>query len=395
MPEGKTGNPWLRRAAWLVVLAGASSLGWAIYGRLQEGDASGPLREGSGKAPVRASPIERGAIELRRTFSGALEAPSRFVVAPKVSGRVERLSVDLADTVDRGQVLAELDDAEYVQAVAQAQADLAVAKAHVVEAANALEIASRELQRVETLRGRGVASESQLDRVKADELARQSRLEVTRAGVTRAEAALETARIRLGYTRVNADWTGGEDQRVVAERFVNEGETVSANTPLLSIVELDPITGVIFVPEKDYAHLRPQQPVALTTDAYPGTVFQGRIDRIAPVFREDTRQARVELAVPNTGHLLKPGMFVRATIVMDRLADTVIVPERALATRRDQDGVFVIDEESLTVKWREVTVGIRERDRVQVSGEGLAGRVVTLGQQLLDDGSAITIPEDE
>ena len=385
----------VRLFLWLIILAAAGGLGWSIYGRLQEDTSSGPRRGGPKAAPVKVAPIERGAIELRRTFSGALESPSRFVVAPKVAGRIRRLEVDLADSVERGQVVAELDDEEYVQAVARAQADLAVARANTVEAVNALEIAARELQRVETLRGRGVASESQFDRVKAEELAKQSRIEVARAEATKAEAALETARIRLGYTKVKADWTGGAAQRVVAERFVDEGETVSANTPLLSIVDLDPVTGVIFVPEKDYAQLGQGQTVTIFTDAFPGTAFGGRIDRIAPVFREDTRQARVEVAVPNPRHRLKPGMFIRAEIVMNRLADTVIVPEQALAVRKDRTGVFVVDEESGTARWREVTVGIREGDRVQVAGENLEGRVVTLGQQLIDDGSAVTIPQDQ
>lgn len=384
-----------RLVLWLAVVAAVAGLGWAVYDRLQEETASRQSRGGPKAAPVKVEPVERGEIELRRTFSGALEAPSRFVVAPKVGGRIEALYVDLADPVKRGRLVAELDDEEYVQAVAQAEADLEVARANAVEAANALEIARRELRRVETLRGRGVASESQLDGVKAEELAKQSRLEVARAGVTKAEAALEASRIRLGYTRVRADWSGGGDRRVVAERFVDEGETVSANTPLLSIVDLDPVTGVIYVPEKDYAQLGPGQVVTIITDAFPGVRFEGRIDRIAPVFREDTRQARVEIAVPNPDHRLKPGMFIRGTIVMDRLSDTVIVPGQALTARKDRTGVFVVDEDSLTVRWREVEVGIRDGDRVQVRGEGLSGRVVTLGQQLLDDGSAVTIPEDE
>ncbi len=381
---------------WLAALAVVAGLGWGVYDRLQEENAAEPRRGAGPKAaPVKAAPVERGDIVLRRTFSGALEAPSRFVVAPKVGGRITRLHVDLADVVERGRVVAELDDEEYVQTVAQVEADLAVAEANAVEAANALEISVRDLRRVETLRSRGVASEAQLDRARADKLSRESRLEVARAEVTKAKAAIETARIRLGYTKVKADWAGDGGRRVVAERFVDEGETVSANTALLTIVELDPVTGIIHVPEKDYVHFSPNQPVTVSTDAFPGTVFEGRIDRISPVFREDTRQARVELAIPNPRHRLKPGMFIRAEIVMDRLTDTVIVPEQALAVRKDRTGVFVIDEERLTVQWREVQVGIREGDRVQVSGEGLEGRVVTLGQQLLDDGSPVTIPEDE
>jgi multidrug efflux pump subunit AcrA (membrane-fusion protein) len=77
--------------------------------------------------PVEVAQIQRGPIALQRTFSGELEALAEFVVAPKVSGRVERVMVKIADTVQRGQVVAELDNDEYIQAVAQARADLEVA----------------------------------------------------------------------------------------------------------------------------------------------------------------------------------------------------------------------------------------------------------------------------
>jgi RND family efflux transporter MFP subunit len=334
-------------------------------------------------------------MELRRIFSGALEAPAQFDVAPKVGGRVERLAANLSDTVSRGQLVAELDNDEYVQAVAQARAELAVAKANLAEAVSALEIAGRELERITRLRERGVASEANLDTAQANRLAKEAQLEVARAQVTRAEAALETARIRLGYTRITADWSGGDDQRVVAERFVDEGETVAANAPLLRIVELDPLTGVIFVAEKDYGRLQPGLEVSLATDAYPGEAFGGRIARIAPVFREATRQARVELTVDNPDHRLKPGMFIRATVVLEHVADAVIVPEAALAARNDRTGLFVVSADGRSVVWREVRVGIREGSRVQVLGEGIAGRVVTLGQQLVDDGSTIIIPDGQ
>jgi RND family efflux transporter MFP subunit len=379
-----------------VGLLGASTgLGWAIFNRLQEQSLPPSRAAVSRAAPVEVMPIEHGPIQLRRTFSGSLEATAKFVVAPKISGRIVRLDADLADAVRRGQVVAWLDDDEYVQGVAQANANLAVARANLAEARSALEIARRELHRVETLRKRGVTSESQFDTAQADQLTKQAQLEVARAQVTRAEAALKSARIRLGYTKVTADWSGGNDQRVVAERFVDEGETVAANAPLLAIVELDPIIGVIFVAERDYARLRRGQPISLTTDTYADERFQGRVDRIAPVFRQATRQARIELAIANPDHLLKPGMFIRATVVLNRVAEATIVPEQALTTRDDRTGVFVVNPDGRSVTWREVRVGIRDGDRVQVEGEALAGRVITLGQHLLDDGSSITIPSEQ
>lgn len=375
-----------------VLLLVAAGLGWTVFHALTERGGAGNRGALKHAAPVEVAPIRRGPIELRRTYSGTLEPRAEFVVAPKVSGRVERLAVDLADTVRRGQVVAELDNEEYVQAVAQAKADLEVAKANLAEAKSALKIADRELERIRTLRSRGVASESQLDAARANHLTKQAQLEVASAQAAKADASLETANIRLGYTKVRASWTGGSDRRVVAERFANEGGTVAANASLLLIVELDPITGVLFVTEKDYVRMRKGQIATLTTDAYPGERFQGRIDRIAPVFRQATRQARVELAIENPAQRLKPGMFIRVSAVLDRLADATIVPEKALTTRNDRTGVFVVSEDGRSVAWRDVAVGIRDGDRVQVTGKGLSGRVVTLGQQLIDDGSAISIP---
>jgi RND family efflux transporter MFP subunit len=343
--------------------------------------------------PVEVGPVEHGAITLRRTLSGTLEAAAAFEVASKVGGRLTRLDVDLGDTVTRGQVVAHLDDDEFVQAVTQAEADLAVARADQVEASSALEIALRGLARVESLREQGVTSESQVDAAKAEELAARAHVEVTRARVTRAEASLEAARIRLGYARVTADWSGGDDQRVVAQRWVDEGETVSAGAALLSIVELDPIVGVVYVPERDYARLAVGQTARLTTDAHPGRTFEARLTRIAPVFRSSTRQARIELEVANADEALKPGMFLRAALDLERVAEATIVPHDALTERDGETGVFVLDDDARTVHWRPVTVGVREGPRVQVQAEGLAGRVVTLGQELCDDGATVRVPE--
>jgi RND family efflux transporter MFP subunit len=289
--------------------------------------------------------------------------------------------------------VAELDNDEYVQAVAQAEADLAVARANLSESKSALEIANREFKRTESLLKRGIASDSEFDAARQDQLARQAQLKVAKAQILKAESSLETVKIQLGYTKVTADWIGGDEHRIVAERYVDGGQTVAANAPLLMIVELDPIVGLVYATERDYARLKPGQLVSLKTEAYPDEQFTGRIERIAPVFRKSTRQARIELIIANPQHRLKPGMFIRATVELDRVPEATIVPEQALTVRDDRSGVFIVNEDGRSVVWREVKVGIRQNGRVQVEGDGLSGRVVTLGQQLVKDGSAITIPD--
>lgn len=377
----------------IAVLVLAGFIGWTVLERLDVvGGKKGRGRDAM-PVPVETALVTRGPMTLTRTFSGTLEARDRFVAAPKISGRVKRLAVDISDHVKKGQVVCELDNDEYVQDVAQANADLAVARANLAEAENALVIANRELDRVKTLRKRGITSDAQFDTAKTNQLQKQAGCDVARAQVLRAESALESARIRLSYTQVRAEWAGDDDERVVAERFVDEGDTVSATTSLLSIVRLNPLTGVIYITEKDYSRLTVGQPARLTTDAYKQEVFSGIISRIAPVFRTESRQARVEMAVTNPDERLKPGMFIRATIELDHKDNALIVPEAALTQRNSRYGVFVVDKDKEIALWKPVVVDIRQDDRASVTGIDDGVLVVTLGQQMLADGSPVALPD--
>ena len=104
---------------------------------------------------------------------------------------------------------------------------------------------------------------------------------------------------------------------------------------------------------------------------------------------------RVELSVPNPDGLLKPGMFVRASLTLEVIDDAIIVPQTALTHRAGQVGVFGVAADGSTVRFQAVRPGIEEGPRVQVLGSALSGQVVTLGHQLLDDGSRVTVLEGE
>ncbi|MCA9321012.1 MAG: efflux RND transporter periplasmic adaptor subunit [Planctomycetes bacterium] len=348
--------------------------------------ASRPLAKA---APVEVAEVARGPIERRRIFNGSLEANTRFAVAPKISGRVERLTVDVADSVRRGTVVAELDSDEFRQAVAQAEAELAVWTASLAQARAHLELQRRTLERVVTLSAKGIASEGELDVAQAETLAGQAGVELSEARVRRADSEVDTAKTRLGYTRVTADWDGGGDLRHVAQRFVDVGDTVAANAPLFAIVELDPMKGIMFVTERDYGSLQTGQTATLTTEAFPQRPFKATITRIAPEFRAASRQARVELLVENPERLLKPGMFAQAEVVFEHVADAVLIPAAALVQRAGQTGVFRVSDDGDTVDWYPVTTGIRQGDAVQIVGSELSGWVVTLGHQLVEQGSRV------
>ena len=385
--SSRTFNPALV-AGIIIVLA----IGAALAYRFLTADADiGGKKKQKLPTPVEVAAVQRGPLSLKRTFSGTIEPLAQFTVAPKVSGRIRRLTVDVSDSVDRGQTVAFLEDAEFMQAVVEAEALLSVAQAKLMEAESRLEIAQRQLDRAKALHTRGIASDSDLDSARAEFLAAQATVKVAAANLKREEAALAAAEIRLGYTRIQAEWEKGDDQRTVARRFADEGNTVAANTALYAIVELDPVVAVIRVTEKDYSLISIGQEAILHADAFPGRNFKGTVSRIAPIFQETTRQARVELIAANLDHLLKPGMFTRCTLELARVEHAVYVPEIAVTTRNNRTGVFLAADNGTTARWVEVEPGLKDGSRLQLVDSDLTGEVVTLGQQLIEDGSKIVI----
>lgn len=375
---------------WGSALAVVAALALLIAWRLMEAEEERRDEE-AGPAPVEVAPIERGRIEDRRTFSGTLVPRAQFIVAPKVSGRVREVRVDVGDKVAPGATVAVLDGEEFAQAVAQAEAELEVTKAELAQARSALEIARREHERIRTLQERNIASASAFDAAEADLRAKEAGVAVAQAQVQRAEAALGTERVRLGYVTVAASWAEeGAAERLVSERFVDAGATVAANDPIVTVVDLSSVRAVMFVTEREYARLHVGQPATVRTDAFPNQVFDGAVTRLSPVFEEASRQARVEIEVPNQGGRLKAGMYVRATVVLDAAEDATIVPAAAIARREGREGVFVLPPGASGVKWVLVRPGIVSDGRMQLLAEApLEGDVVVLGQQLLDDGGAV------
>jgi RND family efflux transporter MFP subunit len=366
---------------------------WQIVTRLPGGGPAGGPRAAA--VAVEIAAVERGGIRDVGTFSGTLIPKSYFTVVPKISGRVKELLVDIGDRLSRGQLVAVLEDEEYQQQALQAEADLGVAQANLDEARSAQELAQKEYDRAKALHQKGILSDAELEAAQSAFSARDARYKVTVAQLANQQAARETARVRLSYTRIRAAWETGGDARFVGERFVNAGAMLSSNTAILSVIELQPITAVIHVTEKDYFRLRPDQPVALTSGAYAGRRFEGRVARVAPLLKETSREARVEVDVDNADGALKPGMFVNARIEFAVRTDATIVPASAVVTRGAAQGVFLADLETKKAVFQPVTIGVIEGDRAEiVEPAGLTGHVVTLGHHLLENGTALILTAD-
>jgi len=385
-----------RIAGMLLVLAVGAGGGWFYWFHLSAATDPEPRRRPPQRAvAVEVAPVQRTTLRDLRTFSGTLQARSQFVVAPKIAGRLERLAVDIGDRVKQGQVVARLDDDEVVQQVSQAKAELGVARAGLAEAQSLLVVKRREYERNRLLHQQRIASTAELEVAQAEAAAQEARVAVARAQVTQREAAVRAAEVRLQYTVIRATWHDGPGTYQVGERFVNQGDMLSANEPILSLVDAAALVGVVFAAETDYPHLRVGLPANVSVEAYPERTFRGRLARLAPVFRETSRQARVEVAVDNAEGLLNPGSFVLISVEVGRAVDAQAVPLEAVVSRGGQAGVFTAHLEEKRVAFVPVTTGITEKGLTQIVTPELTGPVVTLGNHLLSDGVAIIPSEPE
>ena len=378
----------------ILVLLGIVALTvWAIHRRLASSGNSQQRAPKSVAVAVEVTPVQKTSIRDIGSFSGSLLPKSQFLVAPKIGGRLRQLMVNVGDPVKRDQLIARLDDEEYVQQVEEAQAELQVGGANVEACASTLDVARREFDRAKALREKKVASESELDAAEADFKACRAKHKVSLAQVAQKAAALKAAKIRLSYATVRASWETGDETRVVGERFADEGALLQANQPIVSILETHSLIGVIHMIERDYPEAKAGQEVTIATDAYSGRTFTGRIVRIAPLLKESSRQGRVEVEIANPDRLLKPGMFIRASIEFARHEDATVVPVKALAKRNETQGVFLADVKARKAHFVPVTVGIIDGERAEVLKPAISGQVVTLGQHLLEDGSPIALPD--
>lgn len=385
-PRGR-GHATVAGVAIATILVGiAGMVGWRLFASPSE--IAGPQQD-TVAVPVEVAEIRVETLFDRRGFTGSLVASAESTLAPKVVGRIVEMPLDLADPVSRGDIIAVLDSDEFEQLVVQAEADLAVAAANVALAATGADLSSRELERVRALHASGDAPESELDRARTADAAAAAEVRVAEAQQKRAEAAFSAAEIRRSYATIRAQWTDGDDSRVVSALYVEVGDTVGPNSSIATIIELDPIEAVFFVTERDYASLHPGLNVNLTTDAFPGRSWEGEIARVSPSFREGSRQARIEVTVPNPNGLLKPGMFVRVEAILGSAEHAAVVPASAIVERGGETVVFMVD--GSTARMIPVTPGIRDGAWLEIRSPDLSGHVVTLGQHLLDDGSNVTV----
>jgi RND family efflux transporter MFP subunit len=336
---------------------------------------------------VEVDSIRIASVTETRSLTGTVVPHSRYIISPKVAGRLMHIRKRIGDAVSAGEVVARLDNEEYFQAVKEAEANLNVTQATLLQAESALELAGQDLKRAKSLQEKGISSSAELDAALTQFSASEAGLKLAHAQMASRQSSLDLARIRLGYTNLTSSSSG-----FIGERFVDEGALLTANTPVFSVVTFDKVYIRTSIVERDYSRIQTGMKAVIEVDAYPGQYFYGAVARIAPVIEQNSRNAEVELEVPNDSLLLKPGMFARVNLELQHKERAQLAPSQAVMQLDGKRGVFIINNEESTVSFIPVTTGIVNTDFTEIIDPELNGLVVTLGQHLLKDGSQVILP---
>lgn len=415
----------------IITLGVLAIVGLVVVPHLRGGhDASHeePHARPAADVPVTTARAAVRPVERRVGVVGTLEGFEELAISPKVEGRVKALYRDIGDVVRPGEPLLLLDDVDYRLAVAEAERGLELELARlgltalcekldlnrvvmVVRARDVEENARAVLERARRLGGgRGIGVE-ELERAQteyrvAQSNHRQAELDAlaSLAAARQRKAVLDTALQKQTDTLLTAPAITPERlppgcppaslRYVVASRTAAEGVMVRANGAAVFRLVVDhPLKLVVTVPERHSAEVAVGQPVTLNVEAYPGQAFAGKVTRVNPTIDRLNRSFTAEVLVDNAERRLRAGSFAKASVLVQRAARAVCVPEEAVVRFAGEVKVFTV--EGGKAKAVPVTVGdpLPGAERwVEVTGALKPGdEVVTTGHTTLATGTPVRV----
>ncbi|MGK2285918.1 efflux RND transporter periplasmic adaptor subunit [Pedomonas sp. V897] len=285
-------------------------------------------------------------------------ARESVVISANVTERVKALHFRDGQTVQQGQVLAEL-------ALSEETADLAQARARLKEA-------ELQLERVRQLADRGYATRASLDQRIAERDA--------------ARATVESIQARIEDRIIRAPFTG-----IAGLRNVSPGLIVTAGTPLVEISDISTIKLDFTIPEAYLSQVDVGQEVQARVSAFNNELFTGRITAIDPQVDPVTRSARVRALIDNPNLKLRPGMLMTVGIIREQ-REALAVPELAVIAEGREKYVFVVNEDGKSVTRTRILTGERQPGYVEVTAGLQPGDlVVSEGVVKLRDGAPIKL----
>ena len=328
--------------------------------------------------PVRTAVARRTTLPVTQDAVGTVTPLHTVALKSQVDGVVEQVRFRDGDEVRAGDPLLVLDRRPFEAALGEAQAALDQARAEAAKA-------DADLARNRQLDRSGAVSKEELAQF---ETAATS----AHAVVAARQAAVDTARLNLGYTQISAPIAGRTGRLAFREgSLIKANDTVS----LLTINELAPTSVVFSVPENTLGAVRGAFPsgisATVTLQDGSGASAQGQVDYLDNTVDPTSGTLTLRATFDNADHLLWPGQFVRVRLLLREQPDAVVIPADAVQAGQSDSHVFVVKPDQ-TVEMRTIRLGVTAgKDVAVVSGVEAGETVVTDGQLRLLNGTRITV----
>jgi len=344
------------------------------------GVAAALVLRGREDAPrLQTATVERGDIEIVVTALGKI-GPKTFVdVGAQASGQLDVVHVEVGDSVQQGQLLAEIDPRIVESRVEADRARVASLEAQRRERAAALDLSKTQDTRNQSLVGRGLVARDVADTSAAAVKQAQAQLNSVDAQLREAQSTLEGDLATLGYAKIYAPIAG-----TVVSQTVLEGQTINASQQaptLLRIADLSTMTVTAQVAEADVSRVQPGMQAWFSTLGQPRRRWERTVRQVLPTpdIVNEVVLYKVLIDVPNQDGALLPDMTAQVFFEIDSARDALLVPANAVAATREGASVQVVGEGG-RVQSRAVQIGLRDRDRAQV----VAG---------LQEGETVVVPD--
>jgi RND family efflux transporter MFP subunit len=368
-------------------------------------------RGGRGGAAVQTdtATLQRISVQREVDLAGTLLSPDMAKVSSEVAGIVRNVPVELGTEVRTGDVLVRLEPRELQLAVERAESALHQTEAQLgIDHSQAKQpppddqigsirqaMANRDdarntFKRAEELHKRGLMSQVDYDtaetRLKVAEANYQTALDNVRslkASLQDRRAAFELAQKKVADATVRAPVAGS-----VSERLVQPGEYIRENTPVATIVQMNPLKLKTAIQERHAGLIKPGQIVEFVVEAFPTRKFSGKIAFVSPAVDQSTRTFPVEALIDNSDRVLKPGFFAKGVVQTHLDTQVMAAPTDAISTLAGVSTVYVIENNK--ARQQQVTLGARQKDLVEITS-GLNGNETLATSNLSQLATGVTV----
>ncbi len=309
------------------------------------------------RVPVEVTSVVTGNISDYILLSSNLETERMADVYSRVQGLVETIFVEEGDHVKKGQVLAELEAAEYRLAAERARVNY-------------------------------LKQQSDFKRLKAmyeQELLSSEEFEQAKYQTDGLRIEWEQQKLNLDYTRITAPISG-----LIGDRYIKIGDRIQPTDRLFSVINNSEMICVVYVPEKELGRVQKNQKAQITSDNLSNRRYNGWVKRVSPVVDPQTGTFKVTIGVDNSSNDLRAGMFVNAHIITSTHTNAVLIPKTAIVYENEKLNVFVV-RDSIAHKI-ELKVGFQDHEKIEsLSGIEPGEKVIVVGQAGLKDKARVKI----